>query len=108
MLFQDAFARALADNGVRTVFGVLGDGNLWLVDSFDRVVGGTYVSFSNEAGAVLAAEGYARVCGELGVATVTHGPGLTNTVTALVDGVKDRTPIVYVIIPRSSRRTSTT
>jgi acetolactate synthase-1/2/3 large subunit len=96
MLFQDAFARALADNGVSTVFGVLGDGNLWLVDSFDRVVGGTYVSFSNEAGAVLAAEGYARASGGLGVATVTHGPGLTNTVTALVDGVKDRTPIVLI------------
>jgi thiamine pyrophosphate-dependent acetolactate synthase large subunit-like protein len=96
MLFQDAFAKALADNDVRTMFGVLGDGNLWLVDSFDRVVGGRYVSFCHEAGAVLAAEGYARASGDLGVATVTHGPGLTNTITALVDGVRARTPIVVV------------
>ena len=29
-----------------------------------------------------------KTCRRLGIATVTHGPGLTNTVTALIDGVR--------------------
>jgi acetolactate synthase-1/2/3 large subunit len=96
MEFHQAIARALADQGIDTVFGVLGDANLYMMDSFQRYAGGRYVSFSNEAGAVLAANGYARTSGNLGVATVTHGPALTNTVTALVESVKDRTPLLLI------------
>lgn len=96
MLFHEAIARALADHGVDTIFGVLGDANLYMMDSFDRHAGGKYVSVSNEAGAVLAANGYARTSGGLGVATVTHGPALTNTITALVESVKDHTPVLLV------------
>lgn len=96
MLFHEAIARALADQGVTTIFGVLGDANLFMMDSFQRVTGGRYYSFSNEAGAVLAANGYARTSGRLGVATVTHGPALTNTVTALVESVRDHTPVLLV------------
>ncbi|MFD7407854.1 thiamine pyrophosphate-binding protein [Streptomyces sp. NPDC059866] len=96
MLFHEAVARALADHGVKTVFGVLGDANLYMMDSFERVIGGSYYSCSNEGGAVLAANGFARTSGGLGVATVTHGPALTNTVTALVESVKDHTPVLLV------------
>ena len=96
MLFHEAIARALADQGVTTVFGVLGDANLYMMDSFQRQAGGHYYSACNENGAVLAANGYARTSGQLGVATVTHGPALTNTVTALAEGVRDRTPILLL------------
>ncbi|TQC50790.1 thiamine pyrophosphate-binding protein [Rhodococcus sp. WS4] len=96
MLFHEATARALSDHGITTVFGVLGDANLYIMEAFQRLDGGTFVSMSNEAGAVLAANGYARTSGQLGVATVTHGPALTNTVTALVESVKDRTPMLLV------------
>lgn len=96
MLFHEAIARALADNGVTTIFGVLGDGNLYMIDSFERIAGGRYYSTSHEAGAVLAASGFARTSGGLGVATVTHGAGLSNTVTALVESVKDHTPLLLV------------
>jgi acetolactate synthase I/II/III large subunit len=96
MLFHEAIARALADQGLTHIFGVLGDANLYMMDSFQRAAGGNYHSVSNEAGAVLAANGYARTSGTLGVATVTHGPALTNTVTALVESVKDHTPVLLV------------
>jgi acetolactate synthase I/II/III large subunit len=96
MLFHEAIARVLADQGITTIFGVLGDANLYMMDSFQRHAGGRYVSVSNEAGAVLAANGFARTSGGLGVATVTHGPALTNTATALVESVKDRTPVLVV------------
>ena len=96
MIFHEAVGRALADAGITTVFGVIGDANLYMMDSFQRIAGGTYVSTSNEAGAVLAANGYSRTSGGLGVATVTHGPALTNTVTALHESVKEAAPIVLI------------
>jgi len=96
MLFHQAIAQALADQGIKTIFGVLGDANLYMMDSFRRRTGGHFYSMSNEAGAVLAANGFARTSAGLGVATVTHGPALTNTVTALVESVKDHTPVLVV------------
>jgi len=96
MLFHEAIARSLADHGVTTIFGVLGDANLYMMDSFQRQAKGRYYSVSNEAGAVLAANGYARTSRGLGVATVTHGPALTNTVTALTESVKDHTPVLLL------------
>src|SRR5690625_4512308 len=42
------------------------------------------------------AHGFARASGGLGVVTVTHGPALTNTVTALVDGVMGRVPMLVI------------
>ena len=96
MLLHEAAARALADHGITHVFGVIRDANLFMMDSFERVAGGHFVSVSNEAGGVLAANGFARTSGRLGVATVTHGPALTNTVTALVESVKDHTPVLLV------------
>lgn len=96
MLFHEAVARALSDQGIDDVFGVLGDGNLYMIDSFRRAAGGRFYAMCHEAGGVLAANGYARTSGRLGVATVTHGPALTNTVTALVESARDRTPLLLV------------
>lgn len=95
MKVHEAIARGLVDAGTETLFGLIGDANLFLVDSFVRQRG-TYVAAAHEAGAVLMATGYARASGRVGVATVTHGPGLTNTVTALVEGVRGRTPVVLL------------
>ena len=96
MLFHQAMARTLADHGVTHIFGVLGDANLYMIDSFARSAGGRYISMANEAGGVLAANGFARVSGGLGVASVTHGPALTNTVTALAESVRDHTPLLLL------------
>lgn len=95
MHVHTALARALTEHGVETLFGVMGDANLFLVDSYIKQ-GGRYVSTANEAGAVLAANGFARTSGGIGVATVTHGPALTNTVTALVESTKDGTPVLLL------------
>jgi acetolactate synthase I/II/III large subunit len=96
MRFHEAVARSLADHGITVVFGVIGDGNLYMMDSFERHAAGKFISVSNEAGGVLAANGYARTSGKLGVASVTHGPALTNTITALVESVRDHTPLLLI------------
>ena len=96
ILVHDAIARALDDLGVDTLFGLVGDANLYMVDKFTRLGGKHFVPVANEASAVGAANGYAQATGRVGVATVTHGPALTNTVTALVEAVKTTVPIVLI------------
>lgn len=95
MYVHEAIARALVDEGVETLFGLMGDANLFLTDSFVRE-GGRFIAVAHEAGGVLAASGYARVSGRVGVATITHGPAVTNIITSLVEAVRSRTPIVIV------------
>jgi thiamine pyrophosphate-dependent acetolactate synthase large subunit-like protein len=96
MYVYEALAKALYDNGVRELFGVVGDANLFIVDSFRDAEGARYIPTSSEAGAVMAAFGHAQVSGQVGAATVTHGPGLTNTVTALVEAQRGRVPLLLL------------
>ena len=60
MKFHEAVARTLKDQGISVVFGVIGDGNLFMMSSFQSCVSGNYFSMANEASAVLASSGYAR------------------------------------------------
>lgn len=96
MKVHAAIAASLVDHDVTTLFGVVGDANLFIVDRYVADHGMKYVATSNEAGAVLMASGYASVSGRLGVATVTHGPALTNTMTALVEAVRSNLPILLL------------
>ena len=96
MYVYEALAQALYDNDIHEMFGVVGDANLFIIDSFHNAARGRYVPMSSEAGAVMAAFGYAQVSGRLGAATVTHGPGLTNTVTALVEAQRGRVPLLVL------------
>lgn len=91
-----AIALSLKDNGIDTMFGLMGDANLYMADSFVRDQSGTFVSAAHESGAVLMALGYASVSGRIGVATVTHGPAVTNVVTALTEGVRAQLPMLLL------------
>ena len=96
MKLHAALAKALFDNGVDTMFGLIGDGNLFVVQSYVDDLGGTYVSAANEAGATVMAIGYSVVSGKLGVVTVTHGPGVANTLGGLIEGVRAQVPMLLV------------
>lgn len=91
-----SIARALTDHGVETMFGLMGDANLFMVDHYVRAGKGTFVPVAHEGSAVLMALAYAQVSGRIGVATVTHGPALTNCVTALVEGARGNIPMVLL------------
>lgn len=93
---HEATAKALIDNGVDTLFGLIGDANMFMARSFVDDHGGTFVAAANEAGAALMAIGYAHTTGRVGVVSVTHGPGVTNALTALVEGVKGRVPVLFL------------
>ena len=93
---HQAIAKALVDNGVDHMFGLIGDANLYMVDSFMRDFGGKFTSFANEDGAALAALGYSSMAGKIGCASVTHGAAVSNTATALAHGAKARTPMLLL------------
>jgi thiamine pyrophosphate-dependent acetolactate synthase large subunit-like protein len=92
---REAVADALAALGVRDVFGLAGSGNLELANAL-VARGVAYHAACHEAGAVAMADGYARVSGSVGVATVHQGPGLTNTLTALTEAARSRTPLLLL------------
>lgn len=96
MHVYQAIARATRDHGVDTMFGLMGDANLFMVDSFVRDCEGRFVPSAHEGNSVLMALAYAHVTGKVGVATVTHGPALTNCMTALTEGVRGHIPIVLL------------
>lgn len=96
MTVYRALARGLADHGVQTLFGLMGDANLFMADSFVRDQGGRFVPAAHEGSAVLMALAHAHVSGQVAVATVTHGPALTNCVTALTEGVRGHVPMVLL------------
>ncbi len=103
---DELLARQLYSEGVHTLFGVMGDANMHLVDSYVQHSPGRYVSATREDSAVLMAHGYARTTGRPGVATVTCGPGFTNAITALVEVVRSRSPLVLITgVPPESEKT---
>lgn len=93
---HQSIARALADHKVETLFGLMGDANLFMVDSFVRENDGRFVPAAHENSSVLMALAYTHVAGKIGVATVTHGPALTNCMTALTEGARGHVPLVLL------------
>lgn len=96
MKVYQSIAKTLTELTAAPLFGLVGDGNLYLVHSFVKDMQGVFIDAANEAGAVLMALGYSFTSGEVGIATVTHGPGLTNCVTGLVEGVRASLPMVLI------------
>ena len=93
--------RALQAEGVKTIFGYPGGTIMPVYDAlFDYTRGEKkcfdHILVRHEQAATHAAEGYARVSGKVGVALVTSGPGVTNTLTGIADAMLDSTPIVVI------------
>lgn len=91
-----SIARATQEHDVDTMFGLMGDANLFMVDSFVREAGGRFVPAAHEGSSILMALAYAHVSGKVGVATVTHGPALTNCMTALTEAARGHVPLVIL------------
>src|SRR5215204_4841372 len=87
---------ALADQGVKHLFGYPGGAVLPIYDALFQQDKVQHILVRHEQGAVHAAEGYARSTGKVGCVLVTSGPGATNAVTGLTDALMDSIPIVVI------------
>jgi thiamine pyrophosphate-dependent acetolactate synthase large subunit-like protein len=89
----DVLARAFMQEGVRTCFALLGDANMnWAARLSEQGCRMIYVR--HEHCAVASAMAYARKSGDVGVASVTCGPGVTQLITALPAAVRAHLPLV--------------
>ena len=93
----EALMRSLEYQGVKTLFGYPGGS---IMPTFDALYHHrdtlNHILVRHEQGAAHAAQGFARVSGEVGVCLVTSGPGATNTITGIADAMIDSTPIVVI------------
>lgn len=87
-------ASAFVAEGVDTVFGLMGDANMTWMAAMAGHPGMHMIHARHEGAAVAMATGYARRSGEVGVASVTCGPGLTHALTSLATAVRARMPLV--------------
>lgn len=91
----EAIADALAMAGVERVFGVLGEDTAPLFVAASQC-GIRYHAARHENQAVAMADGYSRVSGRLGVATVTGGPGFTNGLSAITTAARARSRLLLI------------
>src|SRR5450755_53688 len=91
----DRVGAALAAHGVRFVFTLCG-GHIAPILTASKARGIRIIDTRDEATAVFAADAVARLTGTPGVAAVTAGPGLTNTITALKNAQLAQSPVVLL------------
>ena len=94
---SEALMRSLEAQGVKTLFGYPGGAIMPVYDAlYDHRGQLNHILMRHEQGAIHAAQGFARVSGEVGVCLVTSGPGATNTITGIADAMIDSTPVVII------------
>jgi acetolactate synthase-1/2/3 large subunit len=93
---SDYIMQRVVEYGVKDVFMITGGGAMHLVDSVGKTKGMRYLCPHHEQAAAIAAEGYSRTCGKMGVVVVTSGPGGTNTLTGVIGQWLDSIPCLYI------------
>ncbi|MBI5554903.1 MAG: thiamine pyrophosphate-binding protein [Elusimicrobia bacterium] len=96
MKVSDYIFKYLMGQEIRDVFMISGGGAMHLVDSVGSNRNLKYYCPHHEQAAAIAAEGYARVAGKMGVVVVTSGPGGTNTLTGVIGQWLDSVPVLYL------------
>lgn len=96
MRVADYIAQTLVRHGVRDIFMVTGGGAMHLNDAFGRCEGLRYVCCHHEQACAIAAEGYARVTGNIGVLNVTTGPGGINALNGVFGAWTDSIPMLVI------------
>lgn len=91
---SELLLETLASLGIDTVFGYPGGAVLPLYDAIYQFDGIRHILARHEQGALHEAEGYAKSTGKIGVAIVTSGPGATNAITGIADGMSDSVPML--------------
>ena len=88
--------KALQAENVKYIWGYPGGAVLHIYDAFYKQNTIQHVLVRHEQAAVHAADGYARATGDVGVALVTSGPGVTNAVTGIATAYMDSIPMVII------------
>ncbi|MEN9372866.1 MAG: hypothetical protein RIR79_418 [Pseudomonadota bacterium] len=92
----EILVKSLQAENVQYIWGYPGGAVLHIYDAFYKQETIQHILVRHEQAAVHAADGYARATGNVGVALVTSGPGLTNAVTGIATAYMDSIPMVII------------
>jgi acetolactate synthase-1/2/3 large subunit len=92
----EILVRSLIEEKVEFIWGYPGGAVLYIYDALYKQDKMQHVLVRHEQAAVHAADGYARATGEVGVALVTSGPGVTNAITGIATAYMDSIPMVII------------
>src|SRR5205085_11681037 len=87
--------RRLRAHGITKLFTLSG-GHLFSIFDGCRAEGIDIVDVRHEATAAFAAEGWAKVTRQPGVAALTAGPGVTNAMSALASAQQNHSPMLVL------------
>jgi acetolactate synthase I/II/III large subunit len=93
---SEILVRCLQAESVKYLWGYPGGAVLYIYDALYQQQTIQHVLVRHEQAAVHAADGYARATGDVGVALVTSGPGVTNAVTGIATAYMDSIPMVII------------
>ena len=93
---SDILVRCMQAEGVKYIWGYPGGAVLYIYDALYKQDTIEHVLVRHEQAAVHAADGYARATGDVGVALVTSGPGVTNAITGIATAYMDSIPMVII------------
>ncbi|MBK7616094.1 MAG: acetolactate synthase 3 catalytic subunit [Vitreoscilla sp.] len=93
---SEILVRCLQAENVKYIWGYPGGSVLYIYDALYKQETIQHVLVRHEQAAVHAADGYARATGDVGVALVTSGPGVTNAVTGIATAYMDSIPMVII------------
>ncbi len=96
MKLSDYTALFLREQGIKHVFTVTGGASAHLIQSIADTDGISFICPQHEQGGAMAADGYSRVTGNLGVAVSTSGPGATNMLTGACCAYYDSVPVLFI------------
>ena len=96
LMGAEILVKCLQAENVKHVWGYPGGAVLYIYDAFYKQDTIQHVLVRHEQAAVHAADGYARATGDVGVALVTSGPGVTNAVTGIATAYMDSIPMVII------------
>ena len=93
---SEILVRSLQAENVKYMWGYPGGAVLYIYDALYKQDTIEHVLVRHEQAAVHAADGYARATGDVGVALVTSGPGVTNAITGIATAYMDSIPMVII------------
>jgi acetolactate synthase-1/2/3 large subunit len=93
---SEILVRCLQAEGVKFLWGYPGGAVLYIYDALYKQESIEHILVRHEQAAIHAADGYARATGDVGVALVTSGPGVTNAVTGIATAYMDSIPMVII------------
>jgi len=96
LMGSEILVKALQAENVKYLWGYPGGAVLYIYDALYKQDTIQHVLVRHEQAAVHAADGYARATGDVGVALVTSGPGVTNAVTGIATAYMDSVPMVII------------